>query len=504
MAKTIQNAITPTREEDFPNWYQEVVKEADLAEMAHVRGCMVIKPWGYGIWEQIQAYLDRKIKETGHENAYFPLLIPLDYLEREAEHVEGFAKEMAVVTHHRVVDKEGLLIPDPDSQLNQPLIIRPTSETVIGASFASWIQSYRDLPLKVNQWANVLRWEMRPRVFLRTSEFLWQEGHTAHATEEEALEETRTMLEVYRTLLEEILAIPVIAGEKSASERFPGAVNTFTVEAMMQDFKALQAGTSHYLGENFAQAAQITFTDEAGQEQFAYTTSWGVSTRLIGALIMTHADDNGLRVPPQISPYHAVIVPIHPAGEKNREVSEYIEQLAQAMGERHFNGEQPIRVQIDDRPYRPIDKRWQWIKKGVPILVEIGNRDRTEDRVSFYSRNRFPQKAESMARGDFLEQVGSLLDRIQQDYFNEAAERLKEHICTGISDFDDLYTHFQSDENQVDFVRGKWCESSECEQRLQSLGVTIRCLPFDQSGSSGDCLLCGKPATKDAIYARSY
>jgi prolyl-tRNA synthetase len=309
MAKAPKTAITPTREEDYPEWYQQVVKAADLAEISPVRGCMVIKPWGYAIWENIQRTLDRMFKDTGHENAYFPLFIPLSYLEKEAEHVEGFAKECAVVTHHRLeAGPGGGLV--PTGKLEEPLVIRPTSETIIGAMYAKWVQSYRDLPILINQWANVVRWELRTRMFLRTTEFLWQEGHTAHATDAEAMEETLKILDLYATFAQDYMAMPVIKGEKTASERFPGAVNTYSIEAMMQDRKALQAGTSHFLGQNFSRAQEIKFLNQEGKETFAWTTSWGVSTRLVGALIMTHSDDDGLVLPPRLAPAHVVILPI--------------------------------------------------------------------------------------------------------------------------------------------------------------------------------------------------
>ncbi|HOM19190.1 MAG TPA: proline--tRNA ligase, partial [Thermoguttaceae bacterium] len=309
MAEELQTAIRPTRQEDYPEWYQQVIRAADMAEPSDVRGCMVIKPWGYALWENIQRVLDRKFKETGHENAYFPLFIPLSFLQKEAEHVEGFAKECAVVTHHRLeTGPDGKL--RPVGELEEPLVVRPTSETIIGATFSRWVQSYRDLPILINQWANVVRWEMRTRMFLRTTEFLWQEGHTVHATAEEAMAETRRMLDVYADFAEQYMAMPVIKGEKPAAERFPGAVATFSIEAIMQDRKALQAGTSHFLGQNFAKAQNIKFQDANGQEVYAWTTSWGVSTRLIGALIMTHSDDNGLVLPPRLAPVHVVILPI--------------------------------------------------------------------------------------------------------------------------------------------------------------------------------------------------
>jgi len=325
MSQASQSAISPTRQQDYPEWYQQVVKAGDLAETSAVRGCMVIKPWGYGIWENLQRQLDRRIKETGHQNAYFPLFIPLSFFEKEASHVQGFAKECAIVTHHRLEEKNGKLV--PTGPLEEPLIVRPTSETIIGDSFSKWVQSYRDLPVLINQWCNVVRWEMRTRLFLRTSEFLWQEGHTAHATESEALEETRLMHEVYREFMENVLGLAVIPGEKTEGERFPGAVNTYTVEAMVQDRKAIQAGTSHYLGQNFAKASDIKFVNEAGNFEHAYTTSWGVSTRLIGALIMTHSDDDGLRLPPKVAPSHVVILPIIPKPELAGKVTEFAKNL---------------------------------------------------------------------------------------------------------------------------------------------------------------------------------
>src|SRR6478609_5753022 len=326
MAKT---AITPTRADDYPEWFQQVIKAADLAENSDVRGCMVIKPWGWAIWENIQQGLDGMFKATGHENAYFPLFIPLSFLQKEADHVEGFAKECAVVTHHRLVpNAEGKLIPDPNSQLDEPLIVRPTSETIIGSMYAKWVQSYRDLPILINQWANVVRWEMRTRLFLRTAEFLWQEGHTAHATESEAVKETRKMLDVYADFAENWMAVPVIKGEKTAGERFPGADRTYSIEAMMQDRKALQAGTSHFLGQNFARASNIQFLGADGAQQFAWTTSWGVTTRLIGAILMTHSDDDGFVLPPRLAPQHVVIVPIFRSDDEKARVLEYCRKVA--------------------------------------------------------------------------------------------------------------------------------------------------------------------------------
>ncbi len=356
-----KTAITPTRGEDFPEWYQQVIRAADLAENSEVRGCMVIKPWGYGLWENIQAQLDRLFKETGHVNAYFPLLIPLSYLEKEAAHVEGFAKECAVVTHHRLeATADGKLV--PAGELAEPLVIRPTSETIIGAAFGRWINSYRDLPLLINQWANVMRWEMRPRLFLRTSEFLWQEGHTAHETREEALEETRKIHAIYAKFLRDHLAIPAIPGEKSENERFPGADRTFTVEAIVQDRKAIQAGTSHFLGQNFSKAQGITFaTREDGVTDHVWTTSWGVSTRLIGTLIMAHGDDDGAVIPPRVAPTQVVILPVTPKPETREAVLEAAEALAQTLREHHTFGGEPIRVHVDRRDIGGGQKNWEWI-----------------------------------------------------------------------------------------------------------------------------------------------
>ena len=352
----IRNAISPTREEDYPEWYQQVVKAADLAENTPVRGCMVIKPWGYGIWENIRDALDVMFKNTGHKNAYFPLFIPKSFLQREAEHVDGFAKECAVVTHSRLeTDADGIL--QPAGELDEPLIVRPTSETIIGDLFARWVQSYRDLPLLINQWANVVRWEMRPRLFLRTAEFLWQEGHTVHATPEEAMEETRLILELYADFAENWLAMPVLCGEKTESERFPGAECTLCIEAMMQDRKALQAGTSHFLGQNFSEACGIKFQSEQGKEEFGWTTSWGVSTRLIGGMIMTHADDDGLVVPPKVAPTHVVILPVTPKEETREEILESCRELAKKLGSLDFAGGS-IRVEIDDRNLRGGEKYW--------------------------------------------------------------------------------------------------------------------------------------------------
>ena len=389
MAKP-QNAIVPSRSEDFPEWYQQVVRASDLAENSEVRGCMVIKPWGYGLWEQIQSQLDKMFKDTGHKNAYFPLLIPLSYLEKEAEHAEGFATECAVVTHHRLEaqkDENGKTKMIPTGKLSEPFIIRPTSETIIGAAFARWIESYRDLPLLINQWANVMRWEMRPRLFLRTAEFLWQEGHTVHETSEEAWEETEKILDVYEKFAREHLAIPVLTGEKTENERFPGADRTLCIEAMVQDKKAIQAGTSHFLGQNFSKASDISFAGRDGSKQFGWTTSWGVSTRLVGTLIMAHGDDDGIKLPPMVAPTQVVILPIIPKEKDRDSVMTAVHQLADQLNNVKYAG-LPLRVEIDDRDMHGGAKNWEWIKKGAPIRVEIGPRDVEKGSVAVTRRDK--------------------------------------------------------------------------------------------------------------------
>jgi prolyl-tRNA synthetase len=499
-------AITPTRDEDYPEWFQQVIQAADMAENSPVRGCMVIKPWGYAIWEGIKQILDAKIKETGHENAYFPLFIPLSYLEKEATHVEGFAKECAVVTHHRLELKDGKLI--PTGELEEPLIVRPTSETIIGESFSRWIESYRDLPLLINQWANVVRWEMRPRIFLRTAEFLWQEGHTAHASEKEALEETLQMLEVYRELAEESLAIPVILGEKSPGERFPGAEKTFTFEAMMQDRKSLQAGTSHYLGQNFAKGSNIRFCNKAGEMEYAYTTSWGVTTRLIGALIMCHADDDGLRLPPKIASKQIVIILVIPKQELADAILAYAKEVKAFLSKVQFNG-QFISIHIDARDKRGGDKAWEWIKKGVPLRVEIGPRELESKTMALCRRDRPHKEKTTVTLDDLVKTLPSLLQEIQDGYFAAAKSYQEAHTYTHIKTFDEMKAFFtpknsEKPEIHGGFVLAKWCGDQETEKLLDELKVTIRCLPLKQSGTQGTCVLTGRPATIDAIFAKSY
>lgn len=494
----METGIKPTREEDFPEWFQQVVKAADMAENSPVRGCMVIKPWGYAIWENIQKKLDFRIKETGHQNAYFPLFIPLSFLEKEAAHVEGFAKECAVITHHRLEEKNGKLI--PTGELEEPLIVRPTSETIIGESFAHWIKSYRDLPLLINQWANVVRWERRPRIFLRTTEFLWQEGHTAHATEEEAMQETMKMLQVYQELVEGDLAIPVIKGEKSPGERFPGAVSTYTLEAMMQDYKALQTCTSHYLGLNFSKASNIRFSNRAGELEYAYTTSWGITTRLIGALIMTHGDDDGLKIPPKIAPLQVVIIPVVPKPEQEESIFAYAEAIAKKLCQSKYNGE-TISLKIDKSDKRGGEKNWDWIKKGVPLRIEVGPRDIESSSMMVARRDRSPKEKIKISLDRIAEEVPAILDEIQKSYYTKALAYRDEHIEKNLTHFDELKRFFESNEG---FVQAKWCGDKETEKLLEETKVTIRCLPLDQSNSEGKCILTGRPATLDAIFAKAY
>ncbi len=499
-----KNAISPTRQEDYPEWYQQVVKAADLAESSPVRGCMIIKPWGYGIWENMQRVLDRMLKDTGHENAYFPLFIPKSFLEKEAEHVDGFAKECAVVTHHRLEPgPEGGLI--PAGELEEPLIVRPTSETIIGDAFSRWVQSYRDLPLKINQWANVVRWEMRTRLFLRTAEFLWQEGHTAHATKEEALEETRAMLDVYADFAENVMAMPVIKGEKTAGERFPGADVTYSIEAMMQDRKALQAGTSHFLGQNFSKAQQIKFQDAEGGESFAWTTSWGVSTRLIGALIMSHSDDDGLVLPPRMAPRQVVILPIFKTDEEKAKVMEACHALDKELKSLQYHG---FRVEsfVDDRDLRGGEKKWYHVKRGVPIRVEIGPRDLEKGSV-FVGRRDQP-KSYGVSQAEFVSTLTETLDKIQNGLFERALAMRTEHTRTIKSwdKFEKFFTPKNKDQSEIHagFAEGYFVDSPEMEEKLKPLKVTPRCIPLGQDHEEGHCIFTGQKTKVKGIFGKSY
>ncbi len=520
MAKQAKTAITPTRDENYPEWYQQVAREAELAEASPVRGCMVIKPWGYALWENMQRALDRMFKDTGHRNAYFPLFIPKSFLEKEAEHVEGFAKECAVVTHHRLVaGPGGRLIPDPTAELEEPLIVRPTSETIIGAMYSKWVQSYRDLPILINQWANVVRWELRTRLFLRTAEFLWQEGHTAHATEAQAREETTKMLGVYKEFAENWMAMPVYTGRKTEAERFPGAVETYCIEAMMQDRKALQAGTSHFLGQNFARASDIKFLDENGKLEHAWTTSWGVSTRLIGGLIMTHSDDDGLVLPPKLAPAHVVIMPITFKADDPQAVVNYCRSIKDELGKQMFAG-RPIEVEIDDRDLRGGDKVWSWVKKGVPIRLEVGPRDMADDAVFMARRDQSPRDKQAVPRQRFIETCVDILGQMQNNLLERARAFRAQHtrVIESKDEFEAFFTPPSggkgngNDEGPTPihggFALAHYNGDPALEDRLaRDLGVTVRCIPDDgaeEAGGPGRCIFTGEPSAKRMIWAKSY
>lgn len=509
MSKQPKTAIRPTRAENYPEWYQQVIRASDMAELSPVRGCMVIKPWGYALWENIRRELDDRFRATGVKNAYFPLFIPISFLEKEAEHVDGFAKECAVVTHHKLEKGEnGKLV--PAGELAEPLIVRPTSETIIGDSFARWISSYRDLPILINQWANVVRWEMRTRIFLRTSEFLWQEGHTVHETKTEAEQRTYMMLDVYRELAEEILAIPVICGEKSASEKFPGAETTTCIEAMMQDRKALQAGTSHFLGQNFAKASDIRFQTSNETEEFGWTTSWGVSTRLIGGLIMTHGDDDGIILPPRIASAHVVLLPITRKEADAEAVLAYTARIADDLKQKTYHG-RPVCVEIDSRQTGGA-RNWEWIKKGIPVRVEIGPRDMANNGV-FVARRDKGHRAVSMERDRFIDDIPALLDDIQQNLFARAKAFRDEntHRINVKTDFDAFFTPENQEQPEIHggFVLSHWCGLPDCEEAIKKrLNVTIRCIPqnMEQAPASepGKCIECGVPSRRRVVFAKAY
>jgi len=496
----MKTAITPTREENYPEWYQQVIKAAELSENSPVRGCMIIKPWGYAIWENIQRILDNQIKATGHKNVYFPLLIPASFLEKEAEHVDGFAKECAIVTHTRLAKNEnGKLV--PTSPLEEPYIIRPTSETIIGEAFSRWIQSYRDLPLLINQWANVMRWEMRTRMFLRTSEFLWQEGHTAHASENDAREETLKILDLYARFAEEYMATPVIKGEKTASERFPGAVNTYCIEAMMQDKKALQAGTSHYLGQNFARAFNIKFSNSEGLEEIAYTTSWGVTTRLIGGLIMTHSDDNGLIIPPKLAPLHIVILPIIRKEEQRAKIIERCEKIAEELKKIAYC-DRNLSVEIDQREMTGGEKAWSWVKKGVPIRIEIGDKEHESNTVFLGRRDKEYKDKISLDLRQFLATVTLQLDEIQENLFKRALQ-FREQNTINIDCEADFYEFFT--ESDGGFALAHWNGEAAIEAKIKKdLNVTIRCIPTLENSTPGKCIFTGEPSAQRVVFAKAY
>ncbi|MBX2844440.1 MAG: proline--tRNA ligase [Flammeovirgaceae bacterium] len=486
----------PKRSEDYSLWYNELVKRADLAENSAVRGCMVIKPHGFSIWEKMQASLDKMFKDTGHSNAYFPIFIPKSFLSKEADHVEGFAKECAVVTHYRLKnaeDKKGVIV-DPDAKLEEELIVRPTSETVIWSTFKNWVQSYRDLPLLINQWANVVRWEMRTRVFLRTTEFLWQEGHTAHTTKGEALAETKQMLDVYADFAEKFMALPVIKGVKTESERFAGAVDTYCIEALMQDGKALQAGTSHFLGQNFAKAFDVKFLNKENKQELVWGTSWGVSTRLMGALIMAHSDDDGLIIPPKLASIHVVIVPIYKnegqlasIGEKAKEIKDSLDKFGYT-------------VKFDDRDtYKPGYKFNEWELKGIPVRIAIGPRDLENGTVEVARRD--TKEKISLKFEELEREIPSLMENIQQNIYDRALKFREEktiHV--------DTYEEFKKVlKEKGGFILAHWDGTAETEERIKNeTKATIRCIPLDSPEEDGKCIYSGKPSIKRVMFAVAY
>jgi prolyl-tRNA synthetase len=505
MSKGKKSAINPVRTENFPEWYQQVVKEAKLAENSMTRGSMIIMPYGQAIWENIQSYLDKEFKRTGHKNVYFPLLIPLSLLEKEAEHVEGFAKECAVVTHRRLVqtDEGGL---EPDGKLNEPYVIRPTSEMVIGEAFSRWVNSHRDLPVLINQWANVMRWEMRPRVFLRTAEFLWQEGHTVHATKEEAQEETFQMLDIYQRFMEEVLAMPVIKGQKSESEKFPGADDTYTVEAMMQDGKALQAGTSHFLGQNFAKAQNIKFLNNNNEEVHAWTTSWGVSTRMIGGMIMSHGDDDGLITPPRIAPYHISIIPMAKNDDQKATVFPFCEKIKEQLEAQTFFGA-PVRVELDLSDHKSVDKKWRAIKQGSPLIAEIGARD--IEKNSVFLATRTDMSKEGVPVEELISSIVSRLEKTQETLFNNALTRMKEntHTVNSLDEFKELFSADDESNTIHPFAYAFVDDNEETLKMLKEYKTSIRCYPMDDkldTSETGTCIFSGKEGCKRAVIARSY
>ncbi|MET1055109.1 MAG: proline--tRNA ligase [Pedobacter sp.] len=484
-----------SKNEDYSQWYNDIVIKADLAEHSAVKGCMVIKPYGYSIWEKMQAVLDQKFKDTGHSNAYFPLFIPKSFFSKEAAHVEGFATECAVVTHYRLKnDGEGNIIVDPDAKLEEELIVRPTSETIIWNTFRGWVQSYRDLPLLINQWANVVRWEMRTRLFLRTAEFLWQEGHTAHATSEEAIAETEKMLDVYADFAENWMALPVVRGKKTANERFAGALDTYCIEALMQDGKALQAGTSHFLGQNFAKAFDVKFTSKEGKQEHVWASSWGVSTRMIGALIMAHSDDQGLVLPPMLAPIQVVIVPIYKNDEDLKNISLFVHELMPKLKKLG------ISVKYDDRDtQRPGFKFAEYELKGVPVRLAIGGRDMENKTVELARRDTREKSTVSQEGLDMY--IGQLLGDIQENIFKKASDYRAEHITPANSyeEFKELL------DTKAGFITAHWDGTPETEQKIkEETKATIRCIPLDNKLEEGVCIYSGKPSIQRVLFARAY
>jgi len=486
-----------TREENYSEWYNQLVYKADLAEHSAVKGCMVIKPHGYAIWENMQRVLDQMFKDTGHSNAYFPLFVPKSLFEKEEKNAEGFAKECAVVTHYRLKadpNKPGALMADPDSKLTEELVVRPTSEAIIWNTYKNWIQSYRDLPILINQWANVVRWEMRTRLFLRTAEFLWQEGHTAHATKEEALTETKQMLDVYATFAEEYMAIPVIKGVKTENERFAGAVETYCIEGIMQDGKALQMGTSHFLGQNFAKAFDVTFQNKEGKIESVWATSWGVSTRLMGALIMVHSDDEGLVIPPKLAPIHVVLVPIYRKDEERDAVISKMDEIAaslKAVG---------LKVKVDDRDtHKPGYKFAEWEQKGIPVRLALGPRDLAQNSIELARRDLKTKEVVSM---DGLEtRIKEMLDEIQSSLYNKAKTFLNQRTYT-VDSWDEFIDVL---ENKQGFAYAHWDGTGETETKIKEMTkATIRCIPLENEEESGSCILTGAPSTQRVLFAKSY
>ena len=485
----------PTRSENYSEWYNEIVKRADLAEHSAVKGCMVIKPYGYAIWEKMQRALDDMFKATGHQNAYFPLFVPKSFLEKEEEHAEGFAKECAVVTHYRLKknpDGKGLIV-DPDAKLEEELIVRPTSEAVIWNTYKGWIQSWRDLPLLINQWANVVRWEMRTRIFLRTAEFLWQEGHTAHATSEEAIEETERMLGVYATFAEEWMAMPVLKGLKSPNERFAGAIETYCIEALMQDGKALQSGTSHFLGQNFAKSFDVKFVNKENQLEFAWATSWGVSTRLMGALIMAHSDDNGLVLPPRLAPIQTVIVPIYRSEEDLAKISERVNPIIEQLKSLGVS----VKFDADDK-YKPGYKFAEYELRGVPVRLAIGMRDLENSTVEVARRDTLSK--ETIPLDGIEEKIVALLDEIQTSIYQKALQ-FREANTFQIDSWEDFKTQIE----KGGFIEAHWDGTSETEEKIKAeTKATIRLIPLDDFAEAGKCVYTGEPSPKRVVFARSY
>lgn len=491
MAKELTN-----REENYSQWYNDLVVKADLAENSAVRGCMVIKPYGYAIWEKMQAALDGLFKKTGHQNLYFPLFIPKSFLSKEADHVEGFAKECAVVTHYRLKnspDGKGVIV-DPEAKLEEELIVRPTSETIIWSTYKNWIQSYRDLPLLYNQWANVVRWEMRTRLFLRTTEFLWQEGHTAHASKEEAIEETVKMLGVYTKFAEDFMSVPVIKGVKTESEKFAGAIDTYCIEALMQDGKALQAGTSHFLGQNFAKAFDVTFTDKNGKIDYVWATSWGVTTRLIGALIMTHSDNNGLVLPPKLAPFHVVIVPIYKTDEQYKQVCEMAEMLKKELEDKGLT------VKFDNREtHKPGWKFAEYELKGVPVRIALGPKDLENNTVEVARRDTLEKKI--VPQQGVTEYISDLLDEIQSNIYKKALDFRNKNTYKA-----DTYSEFKNIlDEKGGFIYAHWDGTPETETKIkEETKASIRCIPLSDDAEEGKCMVTGKPSKRRVLFARAY